>query len=512
MVVGAAGAAEPDGAAGRARRRRLVGLLALFASLRIALLAATLPIFVHLDEDAHFDTVHKYARGQWPEPGSDRYDPEVADIGTRFQSGDWLVAPDPDPRKRVLPGVFVDPRLRARDPAAAAMAADPTTVAAIETMLARNIEAARDRSPNYEAFEPPAYGLFAGTWLRFGRMLGVDGAAQVLWVRLLGALFAAGAVLLTYRLACVAVPGVPSVALGAALLVAVAGQDVAACVSNDAPDLLLGPATLLCAFALSSRPCRGSLAFVGGVVLALPLLAKLTTLHASAAAWLLLLIRCGREWRRLVPIACGFLVPIVAWVLYARIVLGMWHGGEHKVALTHLGPQTLDGLLHHPMFTPAGAWTFFSEIATQLWRGDLWFHGHPLRHVWMDLGYLVLPTVGLFALLRNREPRLRSTRGAGLALGASVAFAVLVMAGISLAWNFDHASFPTREHPYFTQGRLVAACLPALAILTTLGFARLLGPRGGLVLTAVFALVMLGSGIALHWPIYTSSHSVWRLI
>lgn len=68
---------------------RIVAILCLLAALRVFVLSAGFPLFNNVDEQAHFDLVHKYARGHVP-AGIEKQDAGAARDMTLYGTPEYL--------------------------------------------------------------------------------------------------------------------------------------------------------------------------------------------------------------------------------------------------------------------------------------------------------------------------------------------------------------------------------------------------------------------------------------
>jgi len=173
---------------------------------------------------------------------------------------------------------------------------------------------------------------------------------------------------------------------------------------------------------------------------------------------------------------------------------------------------------HHPIFTPHGFWIFISGLMTTFWHGEFFWHGRLLASPAADVIYLVL-SAGFFgaalpAVLRRRAVVPESQRQA-LRLGFwSFAAAVAFPGFLSVIYDFHDCVNPSREHPYFTSGRLVLGALVPFMLLFVYGIDRVLKKSGGpakfLALAAII-LFMLLAEITIDWPVFSSQYNWFHM-
>lgn len=436
--------------------QRWVVALAAFAALRVLLSGALFPFFNNVDEPAHYDLVVKYSRGEVP-TSLGPYSPEVV-VAARYNSPEYMHTPEH------FGGRF-------RDPPEGAMAAAAEFAAAQWSQ----------REVNKESAEPPLYYALAGLWLRLGQLLGLGVFHQLYWLRALDALPAALLVWLGHVTARAVFPESALQRLGVPLLLAVFPQDTFYAV---APDMLsplcfgLGYLGVLRFGAAHARP-RASAAGTG-LALAAAALVKLcnVALIGVACAYLVLRARSlarERGARSVLPVLALLLacvsLPIGAWFVWNRMRFGDWTGTAQKVARLTWTAKPISEWWPHPLFSPAGFYAFWSELVASFWRGEFVWHRQRLAHFGMDIFYwsssAVLPAVALIRL-----PAAREARSALWLAAASLASGIAFLVVLSLRFDFGRCMYPSREHPYFTSGRLLTGALIPFLLLYVHGLDR----------------------------------------
>src|SRR5262249_47619213 len=144
----------------------------------------------------------------------------------------------------------------------------------------------------------------------------------------------------------------------------------------------------------------------------------------------------------------------------------------------------------HPIFTPQGMWTFLSELIATFWRGEVMWHGRTIGFKGMDLFYVFssfgLILVAVISLLRRQDKNTGQAQRLALCIAAACVLAtILFLALLSLQFDFGACINPSRERPYFFQGRLMLGAVIPFATVYVYGLNRLLGGVSGLVLVAV---------------------------
>ena len=435
-----------------------MALLCALAALRVVLFSAAFPFFANVDEQSHYDLVRKYARGHVP-AGLERFDLDAARDMILYGSPEYLVPAARFPGGVTPPPVWTLPFERIR--------------VAFE---ARAHGIAQD--VNHESTQPPLYYAVAGLWYRLGRALGLRGGQALYWIRFMNAIVLALLVWLAHRFARVLFPGDGFLALGMPLVVAFFPQDAFYSVNNDVLLPLAGGAALLALVVLARGDAKGhGFHAVAGLLAAAAVLVKPSSVPVvliALVAALAIASRAAPGARRAalgrsaaLLVAMG--VPLAAWGTRNLVVLGDVTGSAAKAGLLGWTLKPPGALLDHPLFTPGGIATFWQETMASFWRGEFTWGLERIASPGWDLLYgissLVLLAAAVAALVLRRRPGRSAERVAhGLGL-ATFLLSLLVLAGLSVAFDFDGCFYPSRDHPFLTSGRLaLAALLPFVAL------------------------------------------------
>ncbi len=447
--------------------RRFVLFLALVAALRVILFAAAFPPFDNVDEEPHFDLVCRYAHGEIPGKGLESYAAESARIIALGRSTAFLLPPDAG-------GAEATPRWNLPEPERSQQVA-----AHYARWHAR---------PNHETQSPPVYYALAGAWYDLGRLFGIRGVALVYWIRFLNAPLLALTVWLAHRFALRHFADRHLLHLGVPWLLAFLPQDVFYSINAD---VLSAPLALLAidlALVASAREGRslGLFCLVGLAVAAAFLTKYTNVVLVAVVAGTFVLGRRRRDALELAVAAGAAALPVAAWFARALVLDAEITGAGGKIDALGWTVKPLARVLDHPILSPSGAWTFLSELIRTSWRGEFVWHGQRMASPAADAFYVgstaVLACVGAVAMLR--APR----SAAGIACVASPVLSVLLLAALSMAFDFGISRYPSSASPYFTSGRLVAGSLVPFLVLYAAGIEGLFPPRA----RAIGAWTVLG--------------------
>jgi hypothetical protein len=162
-------------------------------------------------------------------------------------------------------------------------------------------------------------------------------------------------------------------------------------------------------------------------------------------------------------------------------------------------------------------WTFGSGLLATFWQGEFLWHRQPLASPVVDtiyaissVGFVGVAVVALFSRSATASQRQALWFGFG-----SVVAAVGFLGFLSINYDFHDCFYPSREHPYFTSGRLMLGALIPFLLLYLYGLDRALCRVKNrwlrpLVLTGM-VLFMLISEIAIDWRLFPDAYNWFHL-
>ncbi|MFZ1074499.1 MAG: DUF2142 domain-containing protein [Verrucomicrobiia bacterium] len=503
------GNADSNLATGISRTRQciILLLLCLLAAAHVFVFSAAFPFFNNVDEQIHFDLAVKCSQGhilRALEPVSDesvRYivlygSPEYLGITTNSADGQ-LAPPWKQPLENVRQALI-------------------TKTASWRTVT------------NYEASQPPLYYTLAGLWWRLGEACGFHDGLLLYWLRFLNVLFVVTLIWLGFVAARMIFPDNLFLQFGVPALIAFMPQTAFYSIQND----VLSPVCFGAAFILLLRWLQSGrpgvrLGMFAGLALAATFLTKISNLPLLAVAALAVLLKTWQLFRNedlrvvrptvLSLAACAGL-PVVLWLAWCKFIFGDFTGSEAKIKFLGWTHKPFAAWWHHPIFTFHGFWVFLSGNLATLWQGEFMWHRKPLGIHGVDSFYAVM-SVGLLAMtlvaLFQRPAPTTTPQSQALWFAVVCCAAVLAFFGfLSIIYDFHDCFYPSREHPYFTSGRLLLGALIPFLLLFVFGLDRTLSRFSNqakfFMLTGII-LFMLASEISIDWPIFPDPYNWFHM-
>jgi len=439
--------------------RKLILLFCALAAARVLIFSAAFPFFNNVDEQAHVDLVMKYARGEVPRDLG-HYSSESAYYFTLYGTPEYFTAP-----QQFNTGTFPPPTWTL--PAAQRDAVVDKTAA-----WWRNKE-------NHESGEPPLYYTVAGLWLNLGRAVGLTGGWLLYWVRFLNVFVAAILVWLGFVAAKLVFPEERFIRVSVPLLLAIWPQTTLYSVTSDSlSPLCFGVAFVGLLKILGAEQPSLLLAIWTGLAFAATCLVKTTNIPLLLVAGLAIIFKIrnaadSRKLRRLfapVAVSIGFTaVPIALWLAWNLHTFGDLTATGSKIDFLDWTWKPFTKWWPHPIFTLSGLQEFWPQSIASFWRGEFIWHGQRLASqlndglYWISFTLVILfTTIGLvwwFAKLTRFQ-----RQSLWLAL-LSFIILLLLLVVLSIAFDFGSCVYPSREHPYFTSGRLLSAAVVPFVLL-----------------------------------------------
>jgi hypothetical protein len=484
-----------------------VTAFSLFAAVRVIILCAAFPFFNNVDERRHFDLVIKYAEGHVPR-SAELISPATLPYLSHYASPEFLSRPED------FEGGYFGPMWK-----------HPTEEVA---PTITRIEEIWSRTPNQEASQAPLYYVVTAAWFHVGEWIGIKGGNALYWVRFLNVAFMIALVWFAYVAARLIFPDQVALRLGVPLLIAAVPQDTFYGINNDVLSPICFGLVFICLIKwFSQRKLSISLGIVTGLSIAAAYLTKLSNLPLIVVAVAAILWWCITEIRArklrgampaLIALAICAATPIVAWLFWLKTHFGDFTGATSKAQLLGWTTKPFSDWWPHPIFTAPGMWTFLSELIASFWRGEFMWHAETIGYKGMDSFY-VLSSLGLLivafiSLVREHAKSGRAVQRRMLWIALACVIATIVfLAFLSLQFDFGACINPSRERPYFFQGRLMLGALIPFATLYVYGLSRLLRNHSGFVLGAIgtIAIIISVSDLLANRVAFTSAYNWFHM-
>jgi len=489
--------------------RMLILLLCAIAALRVFTFCAAFPFFNNVDEQAHVDLVMKYARGDLPRDLG-HYSSESASAIALYGSPEYFMAPS-----QFATNEFPHPNW--------------TLPAEQRKEVVEKNSAWWRSNENHESGEPPLYYGIAGLWLNLGHALGINGGWLFYWVRLLNVFVAATIVWLGYVAAKLVFPDREFMRLSVPLLLAIWPQTTFYSVQSDSFSALwFGIAFVGLVKLLQTERPPVPLAMCTGLAFAATCLVKASNVALFLVVGLTFIFkirdgshgkRLGKTLATLALLLASAAIPIALWFAWNVHTFGDLTATASKIDFLGWTRKPISNWWPHPIFTLNGLKELWPELMASFWRGEFIWHGKRLAFQTSDAFYWISSTLAIVVALIGLVPRftrLTAFQRESLCLAAA-SFAVLVLfvVVLSIAFDFGLCPYPSREHPYFTSGRLLSAAAVPFFLLYADAFDRVLSRIPGnwakTILFASLILFILGSQAALSRVAFSSRYNSFHL-
>ena len=478
-----------------------------FAAVRVLLFSAAFPFFNNVDERRHFDVVIKYAEGNVPR-GVELISPATLPYLSRYASPEFLSAPED------FEGGYFGPMWK-HPPEEVA-----PTIARIEQIWSR--------TPNQESSQAPLYYVLAGSWFHIGQWIGIKDGSALYWVRFLNIGLMAALIWLAYVAARLMFPKEVGLRVGVPLLIAAVPQDAFYGINNDVLSPICFGLAFICLIKwFSGNVPRVSLGIGTGLSVAAAYLTKLSNVPLIFVAvgailcWCIAEARAGKL-RTAMPalgaVAVCAATPIAAWLVWMKAHFGDFTGAASKAQLLGWTTKPFSEWWSHPIFTVSGVWTFLSELIASFWRGEFMWHARLIGFQGLDLFYAIsslsLLLIAVTSLARPGAKDISTAQRHLLWIAAMcVVLTFVFLAFLSLQFDFGACINPSRERPYFFQGRLMLGALIPFAMVYVYGLSRLLRSKPNLVLGALgaIAIAITFSDLLANRVAFTSAYNWFHM-
>ncbi|HEX4351231.1 MAG TPA: DUF2142 domain-containing protein [Verrucomicrobiae bacterium] len=485
--------------------RIVVLIICLLGAVHVFVFSAAFPFFSVVDEQVHLDLAVRYSQGDIPRsltPVCAEALPYLAIYG----APEYLNPPGgtnpPPPWKQ--------------------------PIASISEKLAAKEAAYQQIFTNHEAASPPLYYGVAGGWWDLGKLLKMDGASLLYWMRFLNVPLVALVAWLGWLAARMTFPENLFIRLAVPLLIAFLPQSTFYAINNDVlTPLTFGAAFVLLLKLFDAEKLSPLTAAAAGLALAAAFLTKSSNVPLVAACavfvgmQILILAWRGKLSASLLPLLVLLItaaLPMAAWMAWCKTNFGDYTGSSPKIAFLGWTQNPSQFWLSHPIFIGHGLWYFVKQNLTTFWQGEALWHRQPLALPGVDQTYVVL-TLGAFALtmaaLLLRPPAFTTPQQSALWLGfLCIVGSFSFFALLSVKYDFQDCFYPSRAHPFFVSGRLMLGMLVPFLVWFACGLDLLLKRFG--YATKFFMLLgllafMLASEITIDLPVFSNEYNWFHL-
>jgi hypothetical protein len=490
---------------GQKLRWSVIGLSAI-AAIRVFVFSAAFPFFNNVDEQAHVDLVVKYAHGKAPR-AIEPFASEAAVYFAVYSTPEYFV------KREQYGGEYPPPNwLLPRNE--------------LEKVVDDELPFWESR-PNHESGEPPLYYALAGGWMNVGHILGLRGLVLLYWVRFLNIGFAAALVWIGFAAATSTFPANQFVQLGVAVLLAVWPQSAFYSIQGDALSPVCFGIAFLGLTKILQRERVGILVPIWtGLALSATCLIKTSNLPlpliATIAIASRIFLRTKKAMVRPALLTSGVFilsvaVPIGIWFAWNYHNVGDLTATKSKIELLGWTRKSISDWWPHPIFTIHGLTEFWRGLSASFWRGEFVWHLERMASPFADAFYAILTAVVIVGASILLLPS-RSIQGdqrwvltvALLSFVSIVAFLVI----LSISFDFGRCPYPSRDHPYFTSGRLLNAAAVPFFLLLIYAIERLSSwtKRDWLqwTLLSVTALFLVVSQVQVNAPAFSSRYNFFH--
>ena len=489
-----------------ANERILILLICVTAALRIFIFSAAFPFFSNIDEDLHFDLITQYSHAQVPR-GFDRLKEETLNWIVPYASPEFLFPPEHFPDRKFPAPLWKQPWSKVEPEIAATRAVWSSEI-------------------NFQSFQPPLYYVLASAWWWIGKHLGLAGLQSLYWIRFLNVLLVAMMVWLGYVTARTIAPERMELRIGVPLLLAFIPQNVFYAMNNDVLSPLCFGALFLCLLQwLRTNAPSFLLGALTGLAVAATCLTKLSNFPLVAVVLavivtksIAIILRTSRAGLIALAglISCAA-IPVGTWVLWTKFQFGDFTGSTTKIGLLGWTQKPFSDWWQHPIFTPRGVWIFWSDLIASFWRGEVSWHARPLRWRGADGFYAVSSLLLLAAATVGLRKRAGLSAFQRQAIGSAILIflaGVMFLALLSIQFDFGNCINPSREHPYFTSGRLLSGALIPLAVVFVYAVSwifRRINTALPLIVLGLIVVFVTGSEILVNRVVFPSEHNWFHL-
>lgn len=439
--------------------RNLLWMLCTLAMLRVFFFTAAFPFFNNVDEQAHFDTVVKYSKGNLPCKEAINYEYESAELIVLYGSPEYFKSSRDFESAEIPPPIWRFDRKQ------------------LSPYISKWINNWTGRK-NHEAFSPPIYYALAGAWYDFAKLFGLRGGHLLYWIRFLNVTVYAILFWFIYIFCKNIYKTNLVMQFSILLLFTFFPQDVFYSINSDVLSPLFCVVSLYLFIQIYNSDRSLLFHLLTGIVISVTILVKFSNCPMLIIFTILIFFkirklvierRLKEQLPKLLILISGCLLPIILWLGWNAHALEDITGNVEKVR--HLGwtRKSLAEIWDHPIFKLTGLTYFVNELLKTFWRGEFVWGLRRVASTGMDFFYVISSYLFvLFSVINSiasKDDYLPNQRFVNYISALILLFFMLFLAILSLIYNFNKCWYPSQEFPFFTSGRLVLGALVPFLIL-----------------------------------------------
>jgi hypothetical protein len=219
---------------------------------------------------------------------------------------------------------------------------------------------------------------------------------------------------------------------------------------------------------------------------------------------------------RLVILMGVSIIPLCLWMTRNYIVLGDITGTTAKSCFLGWKTKSFGQIWNHPIFSFSGIMFFLSKLTKTFWRGEFVWNLKSISCEYFDLFYVIstgfFVLASLISLFREKNEKERMILEVSFILAAA---SVIMLAVLSVRYDYGRCWYPSQEHPYFTSGRLIVTALVPFLIIYLNGLEKMLSILkvrfNPLILVVIIAIAIMLSEVILSLKVFESSYNWFHL-
>lgn len=503
--------AHPTASAPAPRRRLAAWFilsLCLIAAVRVGLYSLAFPYFNNVDEDSHYDLILKYERGAYPRQ-LELLERDFVHNSGLYATYEFIYPPEQMPGGRHPLPLWRYPQQFIEE-----------TLPLIE----------RSRMvTNHETTSPPFYYLVGAGWNHLGRSAGIGEPKLIYWTRCMNVLVFMLLVWISYRSALIAFPNSPFLHYGTPIAAAFYPQDTFYCIQSDViSPLCFGLGFLALLHWLHAKTPSRLLSLIAGLLIGSAAWAKIVNVAPIGAVLVFLVLWAVKEkpaeWRikrgSFCWLVAAMLTLVVSLVVWNQLQFGDPTGTSAKIKLLGWSPKPINEWGNHPLFSFTGFTLFWRDVSASFWRGELCWGGKRLAFAWLDQGFCVATSLSLTCAIAglwfSRRDGDSAARHAVQIAVWSLLGGIVLLALLSIRYDFHQCAYPSTAYPYFSSGRLLAAVIVPFLLLFLYSIDRAVSwccasefPKWTILIAVV--LVITVATARLYTPVFYSEYNWFHL-